>query len=284
MRLFQTAGSLPLGVDLRSDSLSIVALEERSGGVLLKEASTLALAGFDDTIVDLRMAQALRELLATFETHERRCVLGAPAGEIVCRPFHVSPGMRRAEAYRAAALEADVLAPWPPAERSVALDPLPDLDGAMLLSIARRAPLENRVAVARAAGLKPIAVDVPGCIWRRAVNCADAVLDCRGERAALTIFANPLGPTQLFAPRLVADRLAGQVRAAFVDARRSGLADVQRVAIAGDADRSEAIGELLQSDGYVLATARVGELESPNWLFAYGLATWASASCGLVGA
>ncbi len=284
MRLFQSAGSLPLGVDFRSNSLSIVALEERARGVAVKETGTLAVAGFDDTIVDLRMAQAVRELLATFKTHERRCVLAAPAGEIVCRPFHLSPGMRRAEAYRAAALEADVLAPWSAAERSVALDPLPNLDGGMLLSIARRAPLENRVAVARAAGLKPIAVDVPGCVWRRAVNSADAVLDCRGERAALTIFADPLGPTQLFAPRLVADRLAAQVRAAFVDARRSGLADVQRVAIAGDADRCEALGELLQSDGYALAKASVGDLESPSWLFAYGLATWASASCGLVGA
>ncbi len=278
MRLFQSTGSLPLGVDFRSESLSIVALEERARSVVVTEAATVKVAAFDDSIVDLRMAQAVREVLSTFKTHERRCILAAPPGEIVCRPFHLSPGTRRTEAYRAAALEADVLAPWPPSERSIALDPLPNLEGAVLLSIARREPLENRVAVARAAGLKPIAVDVPACVWRRAVNCADAVLDCRGERAALTIFAEPLGPTQLFAPRLGADRLAGQVRAAFVDARRSGLADVQRVAVTGDADRVELLGELLQADGYAVASVRVGETDAPSWLFAYGLASWASAS------
>jgi len=140
MRLFQSAGSLPLGVDFRNGSLSIVALEERAHGVDIREAGTVAIPAFDETIVDLRVAQAVRELLATFSTHERRCVLAAPAGEVVCRPFHLSPGTRRAEAYRAAALEADVLAPWPAAERSVSLDPLPNLDGAMLLSVARRGP------------------------------------------------------------------------------------------------------------------------------------------------
>jgi Type IV pilus assembly protein PilM len=283
MRLFQSTGSLPLGVDFRNGSLSIVALEEHAQGVDIREAGTVALPAFDETIVDLRVAQAVRELLATFTTHERRCVLAAPAGEVVCRPFHLSPGTRRAEAYRAAALEADVLAPWSAAERSVSLDPLPNLDGAMLLSVARREPLENRLALTRAAGLKPVAVDIPGCVWRRAVTGADAVLDCSGERATLTIFAEPLGPTQLFAPRLLADRLAGQVRAAFVEARRSGLADVQRVAIAGDADRAEAIGELLVADGYTLATVRIGETEAPSWLFAYGLASWASASRRLIG-
>jgi hypothetical protein len=58
---------------------------------------------------------------------------------------------------------------------------------------------------------------------------------------------------------------------------------VQRVAIAGDADRAEAIGELLVADGYTLATVRIGETEAPSWLFAYGLASWASASRRLIG-
>ena len=226
------------------------------------------------------MAQAVRELLATFKSHERRCVLAAPAGEIVCRPFHLSPGMRRTEAYRAAALEADVLAPWSAAERSVALDPLPNLDGGMLLSIARRAAA--REPRRRGAGGRA----QTDCRRRSRLRLAPRrhLRRCRSRlpRRARRFdhLRGTVGPTQLFAPRLVADRLAAQVRAAFVDARRSGFADVQRVAIAGDADRSEAIGELLQSDGYAIVKPCVGELESPTWLFAYGLATWASTSYG----
>ena len=201
------------------------------------------------------MAQAVRELLATFKTH-------SAAAFSPQRPARSSAGLSRSRrnaarrAYRAAALEADVLAPWPKTALRRA-DPLPNLQGAILLSVPRRQPLENRVSVARAAGLRPIA-STCACAWRRAIAGADAVLDCRGERAALTIFAEPLVQRNL---RAASGRgaLGGSVRAAFVEVRRSGIADVQRVAFAGDADRVEVIAELLHEDGY--ARLRFGSVK-----------------------
>jgi hypothetical protein len=208
-------------------------------------------------------------------------VLAAPAAEVTTRVFRLPPGMRRREAERAAALEADTLVDWPPSERLVALDPIPGTSDEMLLSIARNSTLERLVAIARAAGLKAVAVDIPACAWRRAIADADALLDCSTDRATLVIFGQPVGVTHIFAPRLIDDRLASQIRTAFVDARRDGVADVQRLDILGSRYRFESIEALLRGDGYQIEAVKLGGLESPPWAFAYGLASWSVAPRGL---
>lgn len=151
----------------------------------------------------------------------------------------------------------------------------------MLLSIARNSTVQRLVAIARAGGLKPVAVDVPVCAWRRAVPEADAVLDCQTDRAELVIFGSLLGITQLFPPRLVDDRLANHVRVAFADARRDGIADVQRLAILGTQYRYESIEPLLRDDGYTIGPVALGGLQAPPWTFAFGLASWSIAPRGL---
>ncbi len=104
------------------------------------------------------------------------------------------------------------------------------------------------------------------------------------DRAALIIFGEPVGITHLFPPRLIDDRLASNVRAALVDARRDGHADVQRLAILGTRFRYESMEELLRSDGYSIGPVVLGGVESPTWTFAYGLASWSIAPRGLVSA
>jgi hypothetical protein len=164
----------------------------------------------------------------------------------------------------------------------VALDPIPDKREEMLLSVARHASVERLVALARGCGLKPIAVDVPACAWRRAVPDADALLACQGDRAELVIFGQAPGSAHLYPPRLIEDRLASQVRAALGDARRDGVADVQRLALLASRSRFESLSGLLRDDGYVIAPVMLGDLEAPAWTFAYGLASWSIAPRGLV--
>ncbi len=174
--LNKRGASLPLGVDIGAEFVSIVASDAAGDGFVIRETRTFEVPSADTTNLDLKIAESLRAILARFTTAERRCVLGAPASEVVTRTFRLPPKMRRSEADRAAALEADSIVDWPMSERLVALDPIPGKSDEMLLSIARNSTIERIVAIARAAGLKPIAVDVPACAWRRAVPDADAVL------------------------------------------------------------------------------------------------------------
>lgn len=282
MKLFKRSATLPLGVDIGSDSVSIVSSEATSSGFSVRETRTLEVPRVDAAQLDMKVAETIRQILTGLRTSERRCILAAPSGDVVTRVFRVPPGMRRSEAERAAALEADTLVDWPLSERLVALDPVPGEGDDMLLSVARNGTVERLVAVARAGGLRPVAVDAPACAWRRAIPDADAVLDCLTDRAELVIFGTPIGLTQLFAPRLVDDRLVNQVRAAFVEARRDGIADVQRLAILGSRFRFESIESLLSDDGYAIAPVVLGGLEAPPWTFAFGLASWSVAPRGLV--
>jgi len=275
--------TLPLGLDIGSEFVSVVASEASGDGFSVGETRTLEVPAADASLLDRKIAETIRSIVTGFDTAERRCVIAAPPSEVVTRTFRVPPGMRRGEAERAAALEADTIVDWPASERLVALDPIPGSSEDMLLSIARTSTVERLVAIARAGGLRPIAVDVPACAWRRAVPDADAVLDCTRDRAELVIFGSPIGASHHFPPRLIDDRLASQIRSAFVDARRDGLADVQRLAILGSRFRYESMEALLRDDGYAIGPVRLGGLEAPPWTFAFGLASWSIAPRGLLG-
>jgi hypothetical protein len=281
MRFFRSSESLPLGVDLNRDSVSIVAPGTGRDGFVVRATSTLDIPPPGSEQRDQKIADAVREILTDLRIKERRCILGAPAAETIARTFRIPRGMRGREAVRAATLEAHALVDWPDSERLVALDPIPDMHDRMLLSVARTSAIERLVSIARAGGLKPIAVDISVCAWRRAIADADAVLDCTSERAELIVFGIPIGVSHLFPPRLVDDRLASQVRSAFVDARRDGVNDVQRVAILGTRFRYEAMEELLRGDGYTVGPVILGGIEAPRWTLAYGLASWSVALRGL---
>jgi hypothetical protein len=273
--------SLPLGVDLGTEAVSIVAAKASNDGFTIAESRTLEVIKPSDGNVDRAIAETLRTIVSGFATKERRCILAAPAADTVMKTFRVPPRMRRREAERAAALEANVIVDWPSAERLVALDPIPGRFGEMLLTIARNRSIERIVAIARAGGLRAVAVDTPACAWRRALPEADAVLDCSNDQATLDIFGDPVGVTHRFPPRLIDERLASSVRAALVEARRDGIADPQRLAILGTRLRLEILEELLHDDGYALSLVSFGDVEAPSWSLAYGLSTWSIARRGM---
>lgn len=281
MRIFRRSQSLPLGVDLRPETVSIVAAVASGDRFDIREMQTLEVRPDEGLPDDLRVAQTLRDLVTSFSTHERRCVLAAPSSDVVTSVFRCPPGMSRSEAERAGALEADQTVPWPTSERLVALDPIPGHSDQALLSIARTSVIERLIALANAAGLRPVAIDVPSCAWRRAVVEVDALLDCSSDRACLIVFGQFVGTSSTFAPRLLDERLAALVRTALGEARRDGFADVQRLAVIGPRLRYESLQELLAIDGYHVSPVTIGTVEMPSWAFAYGLASWAVAPRGL---
>jgi hypothetical protein len=281
MAFLRRAQPLPIGLDIAASAVSIVVAELAREGFVVRHAATAPVVPPEGEPLDRALADAIRSLVEAIGSRERRCVLAVPQHDVVTRLFRLPPRMSRTEAERAATIEADGIVPWPTSERLVALDAIPGYTRDMLLSIGRTSSIERSVAIARAAGLRPVAVDVPLCAWRRAAPDTDAVIDCSSERVALTIFGTPLGSTHVFAPRLIEDRLLAQIRSAFVDARRDGLADVQTIALLGEPQRLATLAEALGADGYRIARLDLGGETSPTWAFAYGLATWSIAPRGL---
>jgi hypothetical protein len=282
VKFFRRSGTLPLGVDIGAETVSVVSAAAFGNGFAVTETHTLKVPRVDADQLDLKVAETIGQIVRRLETSERRCVLAAPSTDLVTRIFCSPPGMRRPEAERAATLEADTIVDWPASERLVSLDQIPGSNEKMLLSIARSSTVERLIAIARAGGLRAVAVDVPACAWRRAVPEADAVLDCSGDRAELVVFGKPLGLTAVFPPRLIDERVAGHVRTALVQARRDGIADVQRLAILGSRFQYESIEALLRTDGYIISPVTLSGLEAPTWTFAFGLASWSIALRGLV--
>jgi hypothetical protein len=169
--------------------------------------------------------------------------------------------------------EADTFVAWPSRERLMALDPIPDRSE-YLLSVARTTAVERATRLVKLAGLEPVAVDVPVCVWRRTATETDAVLDLRQDRAALFVFGDPLGIVERF-PENSGDQLVTQLRAVLIQARRDGVADVQRIVTVGQRERAAPIETALGDDGYEAGPLTLGGATAPPWAFAYGLANWA---------
>jgi hypothetical protein len=265
---------LPLGVEIGEDELSLVGIASSADGLMVKAAATSALSGAPGSDRERRTIDALRALVGTLPTKERRCVLGIPSEDVRVRLLRLPPKTRYSEAQRAAVLEAETSVAWPAPERLIALDPLSGSNDAMLLSIGRVRSIERRVAIAKAAGLEPVAVDVPICAWQRAARDCNALLDLRHERAEFFVFGEPVGCSDQLAPRLSDERLAAVARAMLIQARRDGLVDVERIVTVGGRERCLPIERQLAADGYTIGPLVVGEHESPSWAFAYGLAGW----------
>jgi len=250
---------LPLGVDIDGEAISVVAVEATKAGCIVKAAATEAIPRATEAERDLAAANVLRTLHRSLKIDDRRCILGAPSEHIIVRAFRVPPRTRRSEAERAALLEADTIACWPSHDRLIALDPIAGSGGWMMLSIARASAIERVVRLVKLAGLKPV---------------SDALLDLRRDRAGLFLFGNPIGSAELFASGLSDDRLVAQIRATFMQARRDGLCDIQRIAIEGDAARCATIEAQLGADGYEVRALSLGGSDAPTWAFAYALASW----------
>ncbi len=264
---------LPLGIDVTSDQISVVAVEAVKGRCTVKAAATEPIPPASGAEGDLAAADVLRALRRSLGLGDRRCILGAPSKDVVVREFRIPPRTKRTEAERAALLEADSIASWPSHDRLIALDPIPG-GTSMLLSIARASAIDRLVRLVKIADLNPVAVDAPVCAWRRIAGEADALLDLRPEGAALFLFGTPVGSMELLPNGASDDRLAAHIRAAFMQSRRDGLGDVQNIAFQGDVAKCAALGARLGTDGYELTPLTLGESVTPSWAFAYALASW----------
>jgi Tfp pilus assembly PilM family ATPase len=178
--------TLPLGVDIGA-SRTCVALAERATDGTVRLVTAASRPTGTDVVAAI---VAAREELGT---HERRCVLALTAPDSLLREIAFPPLGRR-ERERAARFEAMRLAPFALDDGIVRLVDLGNDRHA--LAVARRSLLRARLATARAARLRPVAVDDAAFALLRAF-AADAIVDVGLDRARLVVRGTPLPRTRV---------------------------------------------------------------------------------------
>jgi type IV pilus assembly protein PilM len=264
--------TLPLGIDIGA-SRTRVALVECDAWGRPRLVAVASRATGDDA------AHAIAAARAELRTHERRCVLALSAPEAVMRTV-TFPAMRRAERDRAARFEAQRFVSYPLEEAVVRVQRVARSgDERCVAGIARRGALDVRIACAKRAGLRIVAVDDAAFALTRAFAYADAVVDV-GESATLLVVpgdpvpavrALPLGGAALTAAVVASlgvdapaaekrkrtiglagageharDALVEQIASALVEHRAHARAEMRSIALAGNGARLAGFAEALE--------------------------------------
>jgi Tfp pilus assembly PilM family ATPase len=122
------------------------------------------------------IGKEIAERLGELEIKERRCVCAVGEDEGTIRPIALPP-MPARERTRAANYEASRLIGYPIEEALVRVQPLDPARNIFAVGIVRRAAFERKLAIVRAAGLRPVCVDHDAFALRRVAPQADAAID-----------------------------------------------------------------------------------------------------------
>jgi type IV pilus assembly protein PilM len=225
--------TLPLGVDIGSGRTRVALMERCESG-----ASRVIAVAVRPTASE--PAQAIAAALTELGTRERRCVLalGPPA---MFRAVEF-PALSRRERDRAARFEAARSIAYP---IETAVVHIMELDATRcVLAVAPQRLIGERVAAARSAGLRPIAIDDAAFALRRCVAADAAVVDIGTSATMLVASDEPVPIVRAFATggRALTEAIA---RALGIDA---GAAEHRKVTIglagAGEATRDELVAQL----------------------------------------
>ncbi|MDB5027165.1 MAG: Pilus-associated protein pilM, partial [Candidatus Eremiobacteraeota bacterium] len=261
--------TLPLGVDV-GEERTRVALVERDASGCPRLVAVAARPTGDDP------ARAIGAACAELRTAERRCVLAIGAPDALLRTA-AFPALRGRERARAARFEAARFVPYPLHEADVRVAVAGP--GRCVLGIARRAAVDDRVAIARRAGLRPIAVDDVAFALLRAFPYAGAVLDVGVGSARLVFAGDPVPSVQVLngggrafsaavvaslgideaaaeqrkrtvglggAGEYVRDALVEQLASALIEHRAGARTELRTIAVAGNGARLAGFAEAVE--------------------------------------
>ncbi len=181
--------TLPLGVDIGT-ARTRIALVERDDARRPDLVAVAVRETGDDA------AAAIAAARAELRTSERRCVLALGGGDAHLRTG-TFPRMRGGERVRAARYDAAPFLGFPSADAVVRVVPI-EAD-TCVVGVARRAALTERVGAARAAGLRPIAVDDAGLALTRVFPAAGAIVDVGARATQLVLASQPVPIYRIFA-------------------------------------------------------------------------------------
>jgi Tfp pilus assembly PilM family ATPase len=180
--------TLPLGVDVGTVRTR-VALVERGASDRPALIAVASRPTGDDP------ARAIADACAELGTRERRCVLALRAPDALLRTVAFPP-MRARERMRAARFEAARFIAYPIGEANVRVAAADR--GRYVVGIARRDAVGARVAAAKDAGLRAVAVDDAALGLGRAFPYADALVDAGEEATLLVLPGEPIPSVRRF--------------------------------------------------------------------------------------
>jgi Tfp pilus assembly PilM family ATPase len=180
--------TLPLGIDVGAARTRVALAERDADETVRLIAVATAATGTDPE-------HAIANAVAQLATRERRCVLalGAPETQLRVVAF---PQLSRRERERAARFEAARTIAYPVADAAVRLIAL-DAERCVL-AIAPQRAIEQRIALARAAGLRLVAIDDAALALLRCVPDDTAILDVGSAASVLVVADDPVPRAHVF--------------------------------------------------------------------------------------
>ena len=187
-----------IGLDIGSSSVKVVELSDPGGGVLRLERYGIEPiprgAVVDGNIDKIEIvAEAVKRVYRRLGTRIRNVALALPASAVITKRIALPGNLREEEMEMQVESEANQYIPF--ALEEVSLDfqvigPIPNSpeDVEVLIAASRKEKVEDRMAVAQAAGLKPVIMDVESLSARAALTRLIEQLPGHGEGQVIAVF------------------------------------------------------------------------------------------------
>ena len=189
--VFRTKSPSLVGVDISSTSIKLVELADAGNGAyrleryavenLPKDVVT------DGNIANLdQVSEALRRAHKRLGSHNRKVALALPAAMVITKKIIVPSGQKEEELELAVEAEANQYIPFALDEVNLdfqVLGPAPSNpeEVEILIAASRKEKVEDRVAIAEAAGLKPLVMDVESYATQEAFRLIAPTLPVSGR-------------------------------------------------------------------------------------------------------
>ena len=187
-----------VGLDIGSSSIKIVELSEAGKGTLRLERYAIeplprgAVVDGNIDKIDV-VAEAVRRAWRRAGGKIKNVAMGLPASAVITKRIALPANLREEELEMQVESEANQYIPFALDEVSLdfqvmgAIPNAPD-DVEVLIAASRKERVEDRVAVAQAAGLKPVVVDVESYAARSAIERLIEQLPNSGEGLVIAVF------------------------------------------------------------------------------------------------
>jgi type IV pilus assembly protein PilM len=187
-----------LGLDISSSSAKLVELSQDAAGNLSLErlgTEPFEKGWITDGQIDKfdEVAEAVRRVVAKSGTRTRHVAMAMPQSAVITKKIMLPAGLREEELELQVESEANQYIPFSLDEVSLdfcVVGPAPNSPGdvEVLIAASRKDRVQDRQALAEAAGLKPVVLDIESHASRLAMTRVVAVLPNEGRDALVALF------------------------------------------------------------------------------------------------
>jgi len=189
--VFRTKSPSLVGVDISSTSIKLVELADAGNGAYRLERYAIEALPkdvvSDGNIANLdQVSEALRRAHKRLGSHNRKVAMALPAAMVITKKIIVPSGQKEEELELAVEAEANQYIPFALDEVNLdfqVLGPAPSNpeEVEVLIAASRKEKVEDRVAIAEAAGLKPLVMDVESYATQEAFRLIAPTLPVSGR-------------------------------------------------------------------------------------------------------